>query len=651
MGRPVEAIQNHTLLHGVPRHELEAVVAAMEHIMLEHNDVLIREDEIGDCCYFIISGQAVVSTRSITDHPLVLDVLGPGAIVGEISLLLQEKRTADVKAQGKLEALRLKSVDFNRLSESSPMFHESLLFSSRIRLLHGLLRKTTIWSSIPDAELRGLAEVTRKVTISSGEKVLVEGSLSNQLYMIASGRFQVERNGRKIVTLGSGDCFGEVDLLLNGPYSGTVTALEDSELLIIGKEEFHYILQQYEQVHRQFIELICLRRPELAALLKPEPPAKQQQAADLQASDSQKSKLALQSTGRELDNSPQVAKAESRNNYKSGDYWINTVLILGGLFILLTILSVWLKHPVLIAAALFIGGLAGPVAYVSFMRGAQLLGYRGSRLAIVFVVSALTAAPAALMLERWLLFDGLASFADSAAAASRLGSIAEPIAISLIEESVKLLVVVVLLRNRKQRFLMDALVFGAAVGMGFAAIESIIYGFTYLQQGTAADMLAVLWVRALLSPFGHGTWTAIAAAGLWFGLHNRSGAPFRTGSARRIRNWATMIGLMLCSIVLHALWNNHELEGLARLTGMIMIGAVGILLLYLLLRKGMSDEVKALRLLNPVINAAASQHSQLQELQLASHSLASLLCDGCGTVSPPDASYCARCGQALRAKK
>lgn len=622
MGRSVEAIQNHTLLHGVPRHELEAVVAAMEHIVLEHNDVLIHEGEIGDCCYFIVSGKAVVSTRSITDRPLVLDVLGPGAIVGEISLLLHETRTADVKAQGKLEALRLKSVDFNRLSESSPMFHESLLFSSRIRLLHGLLRKTTIWSSIPDAELRGLAEVTRKAAISSGEKVLNEGSISNQLYMISSGRFQVERNGRKIVALGSGDCFGEVDLLLNGPYSGTVTALEDSELLIIGKEEFHYILQQYEQVHRQFIELICLRRPELAALLKPEHPAKQPAKQQ------------------------HAAEAENLNNYKLGDNWITIVLVLGGLFILLTILSVWLKHPVLIAAALFIGGLAGPVAYASFMRGAQLLGYRGSRLALVFVVSALTAAPAALILERWLLFDGFAG-----SAASRLGSFAEPIAISLIEESVKLLVVVVLLRNRKQRFLMDALVFGAAVGMGFAAIESIIYGFTYLQQGTAADMLALLWVRALLSPFGHGTWTAIAAAGLWFGLHNRSDVPSRPGSAPRIRNFATMIGLMLCSVVLHALWNNHELEGLARLTGMVMIGAVGILLLYQLLKKGMSDEVKALRLLNPVINAAASQHSQLQELELAESRLASLLCDGCGTVSPPDASYCARCGQALRAKK
>ncbi|GIP19679.1 hypothetical protein J40TS1_53210 [Paenibacillus montaniterrae] len=622
MGSSVEAIQNHTLLHGVPRHELEAVVAAMEYIVLEHNDVLIHEGEIGDCCYFIVSGQAVVSTRSITDRPLVLDVLGPGAIVGEISLLLQEKRTADVKAQGKLEALRLKSVDFNRFSESSPMFHESLLFSSRIRLLHGLLRKTTIWSSIPDAELRGLAEVTRKASISSGEKVLVEGSISNQLYMISSGRFQVERNGRKIITLGSGDCFGEVDLLLNGPYSGTVTALEDSELLIIGKEEFHYILQQYEQVHRQFIELICLRRPELAALLKPEQPAKQPAKQQ------------------------HAAKAEKRNNYKLGDNWITIVLVLGGLFILLTILSVWLKHPVLIAAALFIGGLAGPVAYVSFVRGAQLLGYRGSRLALVFVVSALTAAPVALILERWLLFGGFAG-----SSASRLGSFAEPIVISLIEECVKLLVVVVLLRNRKQRFLMDALVFGAAVGMGFAAIESILYGFTYLQQGTAADMLAVLWLRALLSPFGHGTWTAIAAAGLWFWLQSRSDAPARPGSAPRIRNFASMIGLMLCSIVLHALWNNHELEGLARLTGMIMIGAVGILLLYLLLRKGMSDEVKALQLLNPVINAAASQHSQLQELQLASNSLASLLCDGCGTVSPPDASYCARCGQALRAKK
>lgn len=55
---------------------------------------------------------------------------------------------------------------------------------------------------------------------------------------------------------------------------------------------------------------------------------------------------------------------------------------------------------------------------------------------------------------------------------------------------------------------MDAVVFGAAAGMGFAAVENMIYGWAFFGTGETGSMLAVLWLRALLSPFGHGTWTA-----------------------------------------------------------------------------------------------------------------------------------------------
>jgi RsiW-degrading membrane proteinase PrsW (M82 family) len=71
---------------------------------------------------------------------------------------------------------------------------------------------------------------------------------------------------------------------------------------------------------------------------------------------------------------------------------------------------------------------------------------------------------------------------------------------------------------------MDAVVFGAAASMGFAAIESMIYGWTSLGTGASGSMLAVLWLRALLSQFGHGTWTAIAAVGIWHGLTSRRDA-------------------------------------------------------------------------------------------------------------------------------
>jgi len=158
-------------------------------------------------------------------------------------------------------------------------------------------------------------------------------------------------------------------------------------------------------------------------------------------------------------------------------------------------------------------------------------------------------------------------------------------------------------------------------------------------------MLAVLWVRALLSPFGHGTWTAIAAAGLWYGLHRKS--LLRSDMECSKHNSLIMIGILLTSISLHALWDN---EHIGNLFGMIIIGAIGLLLLYLLLKKGMGDELLAVKLMNPVIEETISKYAQYHELSIPIDDNASLLCKGCGTVSPANTRYCARCGQALLAR-
>jgi CRP-like cAMP-binding protein/RsiW-degrading membrane proteinase PrsW (M82 family) len=603
----VSFLKRNPLLRGVPDAELASAAAIMEIQQLHDGERFITEGEVGDCCYFIMSGQALVSSRNLIGRPVILGVLGEGALVGEIALLLDETRSADIKALGELTLLRLGAAPFYRLAEASPLFHESLLFSARIRQVHGLLRKATIWSSIADAELRGLAEVTSRQQVYKGDIIVAQGEQANALYMIASGKFQAFSSGRKKAVLGSGDCFGEGDLLLNKNCSGTVTALEDGELLLMGKDEFHYILQQYEQVQRHFLELVNIRYPDAAMRGNPL-----------------------------LDEKP--LEPEKKSETVKSDAWMNVLFILGGLFIASTALAIWLKHPLWAGASLLFGSVTGPVAFVSYIRSSQLLGYRISRLAQVFVLSAFTTVPLAWLIERQLLFK-------SSSWLTNPGPIAEPITVSMIEEGLKLLLCILILRSGKHRFLMDAVVFGAAVGMGFAAAESLWYGWNYMQQGKASDMLAVMWVRALLSPFGHGTWTAIASASLWYGL--KKGRP--TTRQAVSRNVFVMLLLLATSLLLHALWNSSFMEGAFRILGMLLIGAAGLFILFRLLNRGMRDEIAALNTLNPSLGTQLpEQAALLEKLEAASSPQPALRCEACGTLAPSQLSYCARCGQALR---
>ncbi|OMF74396.1 cyclic nucleotide-binding domain-containing protein [Paenibacillus glucanolyticus] len=624
----IDFLRNHTLFRGVPLHELEGAVQSMHEEHFNDGDDLIVEGSYGNSCYFIMSGQVQIVSRNLIGHTVTLDVLGEGALIGEVSLFLEEKRTSGAQAIGEVTALKLEQNAFSRLAAASPMFHESLSFSARIRTMHAMLSKATIWAAIPNAELRGLAEVTVRRKVYKGDVIVAEGALADRFYMIAEGRFEVRSGRRKKAIYKPGDYFGEMDLLSGDAHTGTVKALENGELMVMGRDEFHFVLQQYEPVRRQFHEVLRIRRPDL---LSDEVRAKlHHTAADTVAPNVSKEAAA-------------AVEAVNLAPPKK-ERWMDVLLALGGIFVVLTVLAIWLKQPLWIYAAMISGGLVGPVSFVAYMRSSQLLGFKPIRLASVFVASGIIAVPIAWMLERlWSVGSGLETTTSEHIQAALM--------IGVIEEIAKLLVCFLFLRGRRQRFLMDAVVFGAAAGMGFAAIESILYGYMYLQQHATSGMLAVLWVRALLSPFGHGTWTAIAAAGLWYGLRGASKRSARTN--RALKPILMMISLLLLSILLHAAWDYPYAAGLWKMACMVLVGGVGIWLLIMLIRQGTKEEREMHRAVNPAqevearIRHAVGPNAARAGVK-ASGSAQPLTCEACGTVSPAGTRYCGRCGQALQ---
>ena len=96
--------------------------------------------------------------------------------------------------------------------------------------------------------------------------------------------------------------------------------------------------------------------------------------------------------------------------------------------------------------------------------------------------------------------------------------------VGLIEEFAKILGVIVVARHHRHDSEIDGVILGGAAGMGFAALESSGYVFTAFVQsgGSLSALVIVTLLRGLLSPFGHGTWTAILASVLF-----REGRPDR----------------------------------------------------------------------------------------------------------------------------
>lgn len=123
----------------------------------------------------------------------------------------------------------------------------------------------------------------------------------------------------------------------------------------------------------------------------------------------------------------------------------------------------------------------------------------------------------------------------------------------VVEESGKglFLVAVVLLRRDQIHGLLDGVVYGALVGVGFAFVEDIVYYLSALSDGGAAGLTATFVLRGVMSPFAHPLFTSATGLGFGIGLTSRS-------TAKRIV--APVLGF-LTAVTLHGIWNGSASYG------------------------------------------------------------------------------------------
>lgn len=132
-----------------------------------------------------------------------------------------------------------------------------------------------------------------------------------------------------------------------------------------------------------------------------------------------------------------------------------------------------------------------------------------------------------------------------------------PLLTGILEEVGKLLAVfVIALRMPGLRYpwILNGMLFGAAVGAGFAAFESAGYAMTtMLSQSSETGLgvgpaITVIFLRGALAPFGHVVWTALAAGALWRVKRDRGMSPAMLVDLRVLRVLAMVIAL-------HAIWD------------------------------------------------------------------------------------------------
>jgi RsiW-degrading membrane proteinase PrsW (M82 family) len=142
--------------------------------------------------------------------------------------------------------------------------------------------------------------------------------------------------------------------------------------------------------------------------------------------------------------------------------------------------------------------------------------------------------------------------------------------IGVIEEGAKLILPLVFYFLGRYRSAAAGIVLGVATAMGFAALETMGYGFTSLlvSKGNLGVLDEVLLVRGLTSPAGHAAWTGLVCAVLWRERVKAGHATF---------NWRVG-GAFATAVVLHALWDTFAGMKSATFAGFLSVQLVTLLI-------------------------------------------------------------------------
>ncbi|HEU4458156.1 MAG TPA: Crp/Fnr family transcriptional regulator [Methylibium sp.] len=106
-----------------------------------------------------------------------------------------------------------------------------------------LIRRVPLFSLLTGEQAQSIAEGVVKRRYRRGEVIVEQGTKSNALYILLTGRARVvtaDARGREVIlaVLQPGDYLGEMSLIDNEPHSATVRAEVQCDVLVLGRAEF-----------------------------------------------------------------------------------------------------------------------------------------------------------------------------------------------------------------------------------------------------------------------------------------------------------------------------------------------------------------------------------------------------------------------------
>jgi diguanylate cyclase (GGDEF)-like protein len=125
-----------------------------------------------------------------------------------------------------------------------------------------VLAKSSFFTGMSEPEINTVAVFLEPLHIKKGDSVFKEGDEGDKLFIHLSGKLvafvtQPDGTQRQMFDVKLGDFFGEMSIINNEPRSATITAMEDTEIVVLPGKDFYKIVFDHPLIGVKMLKAIC----------------------------------------------------------------------------------------------------------------------------------------------------------------------------------------------------------------------------------------------------------------------------------------------------------------------------------------------------------------------------------------------------------
>jgi CRP-like cAMP-binding protein len=209
-------------------------------------ETLFRKGDPGGVLYLILDGEVAIVFPHDDGSEEVLNHLGPGEAMGQMSLMDIGIRTATAVTIKDTRMLRLNHEDFQEIIRSQPEEVLTALSDAATRQRLGymdVLKQLPLFDNMSEETIAYLGGKLSIERLQEGETLFHKGDPGDSLYIVDGGWVKIttqDASGEELILnrCGPGEVIGEMSLIDHEPRSANVVATASARLLRLTREDF-----------------------------------------------------------------------------------------------------------------------------------------------------------------------------------------------------------------------------------------------------------------------------------------------------------------------------------------------------------------------------------------------------------------------------